>query len=72
MQYIVVHPPLTAERKPQVVDKQTLAALFVSRKSSKHDENIAYLGKESADFSSRCYQSYFPQITFKCIYYKSF
>ena len=30
MQYISVHPPLTAERKPQVVDKQTLAALFVS------------------------------------------
>ena len=26
------NPPLTAERKPQVVDKQTLAALFVSWK----------------------------------------
>jgi hypothetical protein len=24
------NPPLTAERKPQVVEKQTLAALFVS------------------------------------------
>jgi hypothetical protein len=26
------NPPLTAERKPQVVEKQTLAALFVSQK----------------------------------------
>ena len=26
------NPPLTAERKPQVVDIQTLAALFVSQK----------------------------------------